>query len=69
MPIVVDTSVALKWVLTEVASANAAALRRDMLHQREEIVAPSLLLSEATNTLYGAGRDGIRAVAQRRAGT
>ncbi len=59
MPIVVDTSVALKWALAEVASANAIALRRDMLHRREEIVAPGLLLYEATNTLYQAGRDGI----------
>ncbi len=59
MPIIVDTSVALKWVLAEVYSANASALRRDMLHRREEVVAPSLLLYEATNTLYQAGRDGI----------
>lgn len=59
MPIVVDTSVALKWVLSEVASANAHALRRDCLRGREQIVAPTLLLYEATNTLYQAGRDGI----------
>ncbi|MHB8645466.1 MAG: type II toxin-antitoxin system VapC family toxin [Thermomicrobiales bacterium] len=58
MPIVVDTSVALKWVLAEVYSANANALRRDCLRRREQIVAPTLLLYEATNTLYGAGRDG-----------
>ncbi len=59
MPIVVDTSVALKWALSEVHSANATALRRDMLLRREDIVAPSLLLDEATKTLYQAGRDGI----------
>jgi len=59
MPIIVDTSVALKWALAEIHSANANALRRDVLHRREEIVAPTLLLYEATNTLYQAGRDGI----------
>lgn len=58
MPIVVDTSIALKWALSEVHSANANALRRDFLRQREQIIAPSLLLYEATNTLYQAGRDG-----------
>lgn len=58
MPIVVDTSVALKWVLAEGDSANANALRRDCLRGREQIVAPTLLLYEATNTLYGAGRNG-----------
>lgn len=61
MPIVVDTSVVLRWILAEVYSANANALRRDCLRGRDQIVAPTLLLYEATNTLYGAGRDGTAA--------
>ena len=59
MHVVVDTSVALKWALAETYSANALALRQDMLIRREEIIAPTLLLYEAINTLYQAGRDGI----------
>lgn len=59
MPIVVDTSVALKWVLTEVFGAQAAALRDDLLRRREGLVAPSLLLYEATNVLYQYAHRGV----------
>jgi predicted nucleic acid-binding protein len=44
--IVVDASVALKWVLTERDSDAAIALRND------ELVAPKLWLAEAANGLW-----------------
>ncbi len=59
MPVVVDTSLALKWIRTEVYTAEAKALRDAAFQQRETIVAPSLLLYEATNTLFGFARDGF----------
>ncbi len=59
MPVVVDTSLALKWVRTEVYTAEAIALRDDYFQQRDTIAAPSLLLYEATNTLFGFARDGF----------
>jgi predicted nucleic acid-binding protein len=52
MPVVVDTSVAIKWVLAEVYTANARALRDDRIHQQDVLYAPHLLLSEATNVLF-----------------
>lgn len=59
MPVVVDTSVALKWVLTEVHTAEARALRDDVLRRKEVLYAPSLLLYEATNVLYQHVRRGV----------
>jgi predicted nucleic acid-binding protein len=44
--IVVDASVALKWVLAEPDSEAAAALRN------EELIAPALWLAEAANALW-----------------
>jgi predicted nucleic acid-binding protein len=52
MPIVIDTSVALKWVLTELYVDRAEAPRDDLLRQKELLIAPSLLLYEASNVLY-----------------
>ena len=46
MRIVVDASVALKWVLDEPGSDVAAALRG------QELVAPALWLAEAANALW-----------------
>lgn len=57
MPVVVDTSLALKWVRTEVYTAEAIALRDASFQLRDAIAAPSLLLYEATNTLFGFARD------------
>ncbi len=58
MPAVLDTSIALKWVLAESDSPQALALRRDFLERQDILYAPSLLIYEATNTLYAAARDG-----------
>jgi predicted nucleic acid-binding protein len=44
--IVVDASIALKWVLTEPGSDAAIALRED------ELIAPDLWLAEAANGLW-----------------
>ena len=46
MRIVVDASVALKWVLNEPGSEAAVALRDD------ELIAPALWLAEAANALW-----------------
>jgi predicted nucleic acid-binding protein len=50
--IVVDASVALKWVLDEDDSQAAAALRE------EELIAPALWLLEAANALWRRARTG-----------
>ena len=46
MRVVVDASVALKWVFDEPESEAAVALRD------EELVAPALWLAEAANALW-----------------
>jgi len=58
VPAIIDTSIALKWVLAESDSPQALALRRDFLVRQDILSAPSLLIYEATNTLYAAARDG-----------
>jgi predicted nucleic acid-binding protein len=50
--IVVDASVALKWVLDELGSEAAAALRD------QELIAPALWLAEAANGLWRHARIG-----------
>ena len=52
MRIVVDASVAVKWVLNESGSEAAFALRND------ELIAPALLLAEAGNALWRRARIG-----------
>lgn len=52
MRIVVDASVALKWVFDEPGSAAATALRND------ELIAPALWLAESTNALWRRARIG-----------
>lgn len=52
MSIVVDPSVALKWVLNEPQSEAATALQAD------ELVAPDLWLIEAANALWRCSRTG-----------
>ncbi|HEY3911108.1 MAG TPA: type II toxin-antitoxin system VapC family toxin [Stellaceae bacterium] len=46
MSVVIDASVALKWVFDEPDSAAAVALRN------EELIAPTLWLAEAANALW-----------------
>lgn len=46
MSVVVDASVALKWVLDEPGSDAASALRR------ERLIAPAVWLAEAANVLW-----------------
>jgi predicted nucleic acid-binding protein len=48
MSLVVDASVAVKWILDEDASARALALKE----LREELIAPSLVLAEIGNVLW-----------------
>jgi predicted nucleic acid-binding protein len=48
MTVVVDASVAVKWVIPEVLSDRADTLR----DRADRLVAPDLLLPEATNALW-----------------
>lgn len=54
MTLVVDASVAAKWILPEADSAAAAALRE----QETELVAPSLIAAEIGNAVWKAARRG-----------
>ncbi len=54
MTIVVDASVAAKWILPEAGSSAAAALRQ----QDSELIAPSLLAAEIGNAIWKAARRG-----------
>jgi predicted nucleic acid-binding protein len=62
MTIVVDASVALKWVLDEPDSEAAVTLRR------EELIAPVLWLAEAANALWRGVRIGQLTADQANAG-
>ena len=48
MTIVVDASIAVKWVIPEVLSAQAESLRG----RAGRLLAPDLLLPEAANALW-----------------
>ena len=50
--LLVDASVALKWVLDEDHSDAAAALFDDALGEERPILAPPIWLSETTNAIY-----------------
>jgi predicted nucleic acid-binding protein len=52
--LVVDASVASKWVLPEPSSAQAAALRSD----DRDLIAPSLVVAEIGNALWKSARRG-----------
>jgi predicted nucleic acid-binding protein len=54
--VVVDASLALKWVIAEPFSAEAAVLLGEWLRDRVERLAPTLLAYEVTNALYRASR-------------
>lgn len=48
MTLVVDASVATKWVLPETGSDRASALR----HESEELIAPALIVGEIGNAIW-----------------
>ncbi|HWZ20059.1 MAG TPA: type II toxin-antitoxin system VapC family toxin [Ktedonobacteraceae bacterium] len=50
--VVVDASLALKWVLSETDSNTAIALLQTWNTDKIEIIAPALFTFEATNILY-----------------
>lgn len=56
--VVVDASVALKWVLPEPDTAVAVALLNQWLTGRVRIVAPSWFAGEVANILYRRARRG-----------
>jgi predicted nucleic acid-binding protein len=58
LSVVVDASVALKWVFDEPDSAAAVALRN------EELIAPALWLAEAANALWRRAQRGEIAVGE-----
>jgi predicted nucleic acid-binding protein len=55
-PLVVDASVAVKWVIVEAFSAQADALLTDALRAHRQIVGPPTLLAEVTNAIYQRSR-------------
>ena len=56
--VVVDASIALKWILNETDSSTALALLADWNDREIEVYAPSLLVYEVTNALYRRVRKG-----------
>ncbi len=50
--IVVDASIALRWVLRDEKEARADALLEQWITSHTEMLAPPLFLAEATNALY-----------------
>jgi predicted nucleic acid-binding protein len=59
MRYVLDTSVALKWVLNEPGSSKAIALRSEFRNKIHELVAPDTFIVEAAHALTKAERRGI----------
>lgn len=54
MALVVDASVAVKWILPEAGSPAAAALREEV----SDLIAPSLIAAEIGSALWRATRNG-----------
>lgn len=50
--VVVDTSLVLKWILSEADSDKALALLAEWSRDKVAILAPSLLMYEAANSLH-----------------
>lgn len=50
--VVIDTSIAIKWVLSEDDSVIALALLTEWISSSVRMTAPALLAYEASNTLY-----------------
>ena len=58
MTVVVDASVALKWVLQEEHTDEALALRTRWQEAAELVIAPPIFRSEVTNVLHRRARRG-----------
>jgi predicted nucleic acid-binding protein len=56
--VVVDTSIAVKWVLKETNSETALALLSEWADKEMVIIAPALLAYEVSNALYQHVRSG-----------
>lgn len=56
--VIVDASLALKWVLTEHDSTAAIALLNDWTNEGVRVIAPALFVYEVTNTFYQHARSG-----------
>lgn len=56
MKYVLDSSVALKWVLAEADSARAIRLRDEYLRGSHQLISPDILLPEVANGLASAER-------------
>lgn len=52
MNLVIDASVAAKWVFNEPDAERARALRREAERQGFELVAPEILLAEIANVIW-----------------
>lgn len=59
MKYVVDSNVAIKWVLNEPDSQMALGLRADFLNQTHELLAPDIFPIEVAHALSKAERRGI----------
>ena len=53
LPVVVDTSIAVKWVVEESDSREANALRESWRGQRLQASAPDLIIREFNSALFG----------------
>ena len=58
MTVVVDASLALKWVLEEEYTEEALALRNQWRVTGQAVIAPSIFRSEVTNALHQSCRHG-----------
>ena len=58
MTVVVDASLALKWVLEEEYTEKALALRDQWRVTGQAVIAPSIFRSEVTNALHQSSRQG-----------
>src|SRR5262245_48450648 len=58
MKYVLDSSVALKWVLSEADSAKAIRLRDEYKNGVHQLLAPDIFLPEIANALASAERQG-----------
>jgi len=59
MRFVLDSNIALKWVLPEADSAKAIALRDDFRSKVHELISPDILPVEVAHALTRAERKGI----------
>jgi predicted nucleic acid-binding protein len=64
MKYVLDSAVALKWVLPEIHAAKAKQLRDDAANQVHELIAPDVFAVEAAHALVRAERKKIIPVGQ-----